>query len=83
MILSLAAKIATALFRQKLTFLNQWNVAIYASTLPTLLKLVHTLLGSPLGLFLFFIYWGLAIAYVFLGIYYMPRITEAETVPAE
>ncbi|NLU35776.1 MAG: DUF1189 domain-containing protein [Clostridiales bacterium] len=83
LILSLAAKIATALFRQKLTFLNQWNVAIYASTLPTLLKLVHTLLGSPLGGFLFFIYWGLAIAYVFLGIYYMPRITEAETVPAE
>jgi len=79
LVLSLVAKIATAIFRQKLTFLNQWNIAIYASTLPTLIKLIHTLSGSPLGGYLFFIYWGLAITYVFLGIYNMPPLTDTES----
>ena len=33
LVLALLSMIATAMFHQKLTFLNQWNVAIYASTL--------------------------------------------------
>ncbi|MGI6141622.1 MAG: hypothetical protein ACOYEH_07825, partial [Caldicoprobacterales bacterium] len=56
-------------------------VAIYASTLPTLIKLIHILTGKPFAGFLFFIYWGLAITYVFLGIYYMPDAQNIETLP--
>lgn len=81
LLLSLAAMIATAIFQKKLTFLNQWNIAIYASTLPMLIKLVNTLLGSPISGFMFFIYWGLAITYVFLGIYYIPQNHQSETLP--
>jgi hypothetical protein len=73
LILALIAMIATAMFNQKLTFLNQWNIAIYASTLPMLVKLVNTLLDGPLSGFMFILYWGLAITYVFLGIYHMPK----------
>jgi AAA+ ATPase superfamily predicted ATPase len=81
LLLALIAMIATAIFNKKLTFLNQWNVAIYASTLPMLIKLVHTLLGGPIGGFLFFIYWGVAIIYVFLGIYYIPNNHQSDTLP--
>ncbi|HHU50084.1 MAG TPA: DUF1189 domain-containing protein [Clostridiales bacterium] len=81
LLLSLAAMIATSIFRKKLSYLNQWNVAIYASTLPTLIKLIHILTGKPFAGFLFFIYWGLAITYVFLGIYYMPDAQNIETLP--
>lgn len=73
LILALIAMMATAMFNQKLTFQNQWNIAIYASTLPMLVKLANKLLGGPLSGFMFFLYWGLAITYVFLGIYYMPK----------
>jgi hypothetical protein len=73
LILALIAMIGTAMFNQKLTFLNQWNIAIYASTLPMLVKLANTLLGGPLSGFMFILYWGLAITYVFLGIYHMPK----------
>ena len=76
LVLALLSMIATAMFHQKLTFLNQWNVAIYASTLPMLIKLGNTLLGNPLSGIMFFLYWGLAITYVFLGIYHMPGIND-------
>ena len=81
LLLALAAMMAAAIFHKELTFLNQWNIAIYASTLPMLIKLVHTLLGSPIGSFLFFIYWGVAITYVFLGTYYIPHDRQSETLP--
>ena len=76
LVLALLSMIATVMFHQKLTFLNQWNVAIYASTLPMLIKLGNTLLGNPLSGIMFFLYWGLAITYVFLGIYHMPGIND-------
>ncbi|HHU78539.1 MAG: DUF1189 domain-containing protein [Caldicoprobacterales bacterium] len=71
LLLSLIAMIATSMFQKRLTFLNQWNVAVYASTLPMLVKLLNSLSGGPLRGFMFVIYWGLAITYVFLGIYNM------------
>ena len=70
LVLTLIAFLPNSLFRQQLTFQNLWNVAIYSSTLPTLIKLVNSVLGSPLKS-VFLIYWGVAITYVFLGIYYM------------
>jgi len=81
LMLTLIAVIATSIFRQRLTFGNQWNVAIYASTLPMLIKLANTLLGNPLSGFMFIIYWGVAITYVFLGIYYMPDASMPEPLP--
>ncbi|HHT65191.1 MAG: DUF1189 domain-containing protein [Caldicoprobacterales bacterium] len=82
LMLSLTAMIAASIFRQRLTFLNQWNVAIYASTLPMLIKLANSLLGGPLRGFMFIIYWGAAITYVFLGIYHMPHAERIEPFPA-
>ena len=81
LILTLIAMIATSIFQQRLTFLNQWNIAIYASTLPILIKLINTLLGGPLTGFLFFIYWGLAITYVFLAIYHISDSNRREAIP--
>lgn len=81
LLLSLAAMIATSIFRQRLTFLNQWNVAIFASTLPMAIKLINTLLDGFFGGFMFIIYWGIAITYVFLGIYHMPHTDRTEPLP--
>jgi hypothetical protein len=78
LILALLSMIASAMFNQKLTFLNQWNVAIYASTLPMLIKLVNTLLGGPLSGVMFILYWGLAITYAFLGIYHMSKSNDLD-----
>jgi hypothetical protein len=76
LVLTLIAFLPNSLFRQQLTFQNLWNVAIYSSTLPTLIKLVNSVLGSPLKS-VFLIYWGVAITYVFLGIYYMSKSNYA------
>lgn len=75
LMLTLIAMIANAIFNQKLAFGNLWNIAIYASTLPTLVWLLHALADRPLGGFFFFIYWGLAITYAFLGVYHISRGT--------
>jgi len=69
LVLTLIAMIANAIFNQRLSFGNLWNIAIYASTLPMILKLVHTLLNTPLTGLFFFIYWGVAITYAFLAVY--------------
>ncbi len=73
LILALITMIATALFRQNLTFVNQWNIAIYASTLPIVLKSLHSLANAPLTGFFFLIYWSIAITYVFLGVYALSK----------
>ena len=79
LMLSLIAMIASSMFHQQLSFLNHWNVAIYASTLPMIVKLANTLLGGPFDGFMFLINWGMAITWVFLGIYNMPRANQAQT----
>lgn len=81
LMLSLIAMIASSMFRQQLNFLNHWNVAIYASTLPMIIKLSNTLLGGPLDGLMFLIYWGLAITWVFLGIYNIPNANQAQPSP--
>lgn len=81
LLLALLSMIASAMFNQKLNFLNQWNVAIYASTLPMLIKLINTLLGGPLSGAMFILYWGLAITYAFLGIYHMPKSNDIVSNP--
>jgi len=73
LMLALITMIANAMFNKKLTFGNQWNIAIYASTLPILITCIHSLFGSPLGGFMFFVYWILAITYVFLGVYHISK----------
>jgi hypothetical protein len=60
--------IAAAIFNVRLSFRNNWNVAIYASTLPMLVHIVDALAGKPLGILQTLIYWGLAILYIFLGV---------------
>ncbi len=79
LMLSLIAMIASSMFRQQLSFLNHWNAAIYASTLPMIIKLGNTLLGGPLDGLMFLVYWGLAITWVFLGIYNMPKADQAQS----
>ena len=75
LMLTLIAFFPASLFRKQLTFQNKWNVAIYASTMPMLIKLVNTILGSPISS-MFLIYWAVAITYVFLGIYQMNHSTS-------
>lgn len=67
LLLTLIAMLASAIFNQRLKFLNNWNVAIYASTLPMLISFVNSLVGTPLGSLLTPLYWGVAILYIFLG----------------
>lgn len=74
--LALTGMIAAGIFNQKLTFGNQWNIAIYASTLPILIKSFHSVAGYPLAGWFFLLYWALAITYVFLGIHGMSKDTE-------
>jgi hypothetical protein len=76
LVLTLITMIANSIFNQRLTFGNLWNIAIYASTLPMLLKMLHSLLNSPLTGLFFFIYWGVAITYSFLGVYYHSKDEE-------
>lgn len=68
LLLTLVAMIAAAIFNVRLSFRNNWNVAIYASTLPMLVHIVDALAGKPLGILQTLIYWGLAILYIFLGV---------------
>ncbi|HPT78308.1 MAG TPA: DUF1189 domain-containing protein [Candidatus Atribacteria bacterium] len=81
LVLTLIALIASAVYNQRLSFQENWNIAIYASTVPVLFSCVHSLLGSPLRALGFFIYWGLAIAYVFVGMYYIARENELNQSP--
>jgi hypothetical protein len=78
LMLTLIAMIATSIFNKRLSFSNQWNIAIYASTLPMLVKLANSLTGGPLNGYMFLIYWGLAITWVFLGIYNMPSPNQTQ-----
>lgn len=80
LMLTLIAMIATSIYNQRLTFANQWNIAIYASTLPMIVKMLNSLAGSVLGGFMFFIYWALAITYVFVAIYYISKDTEVPVI---
>lgn len=68
LMLTLITMIATAVFSQKLNFSNQWNIALYAATLPSILQLLNNLSGGPLGFAFFFVYWFIAILYVFLAV---------------
>lgn len=81
LMLALIAMIASSMFRKQLSFLNHWNVAIYASTLPMIIKLANTLLDGPFTGFMFLLYWGLAITWVFLGIYNMPSTGHSQASP--
>lgn len=76
LILALIGMIAAGIFNQKLTFGQLWNIAIYASTLPILVKAFHAVAGYPLAGWFFILYWALAITYVFLGIHAMSQDTE-------
>ncbi len=81
LVLTLIALIASSVYNLRLTFQESWNVAIYASTVPVLFSCIHSLLGSPLGALGFFVFWGLAIVYVFVGMYHIARENEQNKSP--
>ncbi len=81
LLLTVVAVIVTAVYSKQLTFLNQWNVAIYASTVPVLLKTVNTVTGTSLGGWIHLFYWITAIVYVLLAVKNMPEPVEPALEP--